>query len=154
MRMVLYQPEIAQNVGTILRTCACFGVHVDILGPIGFPFDHSKMQRAGMDYIEKCSFNKFSSWEEYKNLFLDKKWRIIATTPAGSKSHHKFAYKEGDIILFGSESTGLPEEIIKLSDEAIRIPMIKGLRSLNLAISCGIILGSALSSLGVFDNLS
>ena len=156
MRVVLCQPEIAQNVGAILRTCACFGVHVDIIDPIGFAFDQRKMQRAGLDYIERCSFTRFSSWDKYKSLYLDnsKDLCLVATTPSGSSPHHKFNYKPHDVILFGSESQGLSNELIRLSHKTLRIPMQQGLRSLNLAISCAIILDSALSHLGVFDKLS
>ena len=155
MRLLLYQPEIAQNVGTILRMCACFEIHVDIIGPCGFVFDDKKLRRSSMDYIDLCTYSLFDSWTHYEQEVLNfyKHKRLIVTTPRAETYHHCFDFQEIDIIMFGCESSGLPDEILQLSNHKISIPMASQARSLNIAMASGIVLSAALQKIGRFDQL-
>jgi tRNA (cytidine/uridine-2'-O-)-methyltransferase len=139
MRVALYQPEIPQNTGTIMRLCACMGVGADIIEPCGFIFSDRRMRRAGMDYIDQLDLRKFSSWDDYK---VDQ--RLILLTPYAETIYTDFNFNDDDILLLGKESTGVPESILNSDIEKVRIPMQPGFRSLNVAIACAMVLGEAL----------
>jgi tRNA (cytidine/uridine-2'-O-)-methyltransferase len=145
--IVLFQPEIAGNVGTIIRTCACFNVDLHIIEPCGFPFDVNRIKKSGLDYIEHVKIIRHLSIQDFfQNEVQQKNKRLILATTKGKTSYHKFNFQKNDLIIFGRESSGVTDEIKKMSYHQIFIPMQNNMRSLNLAISCGIILSKALES--------
>ena len=146
MRIALYQPDIPQNTGTILRLAACFGFPVDIIEPCGFALSDARMRRAGMDYIDHVDWMRHNSWER----FLEQRTagRLILLTTKADTALQDFTFKASDILLFGRESAGVPEEVHTHADARIAIPMQSGLRSLNLAVSASIAAWEALRQTG------
>lgn len=152
MRLALYQPEIPQNAGTMIRMAACFGLPVDIIEPCGFIFDDRRFERAGMDYLKETEINRYVSFDAY--LKEKPQGRLILLTTKSSLPYTRFQFEKDDILLMGRESAGVPEEVHKQADGRVLIPMKKQMRSLNVAISCGIVLGEAMRQTGLFNNLS
>lgn len=142
MRIALYQPDIPQNTGTILRMAVCFGVPVDIIEPCGFIFDDKQLKRAGMDYLPKADLTRYLSWEHY--LKEKPTGRLVLLTTKSSTLLSDFTFKPDDILLFGRESCGVPDDVHNAVDARVRIPMKTDERSLNLAISCAITTAEAL----------
>jgi tRNA (cytidine/uridine-2'-O-)-methyltransferase len=142
LHLALYQPEIPHNTGTLLRLGACLGVHIDIIEPCGFIWNHPSLKRSGMDYLEKVSYARFRDFEEFLETY-QKTHRIIAVAPQGKTSFYDFHFQKDDILLMGRESDGLPQEILEKLD-SITIPMTGDVRSLNLAISAAIVITEAL----------
>lgn len=140
-RLALYQPEIAQNTGTILRTCACLGVSVDIIEPCGFLFNSSKFKRSAMDYIHYVDIQRHNSWEDF---YVQRKGRLLLLTPYAQQSYYEMDYMESDILILGQESCGVPDSVMKQSDMLVKIPMKSGMRSLNVAIAGAMVLSEAL----------
>ncbi len=136
-QIVLYQTDIAQNVGSILRMAVCFGVPVHLIEPMGFVWDDSKFKRSGMDYIDRANITRHNSWQH----FMDNKGegRLVALTTKGSTPLPNFTFADDDYLLFGRESAGLPDSVHQQCDERVIIPMQKGERSLNIAQSCAIV---------------
>lgn len=151
MRITLYQPDIPQNTGTILRMAVCFGLPVDIIEPCGFLFDDKQLKRAGMDYLPKANLTRYPSWDDY--LKNKPKGRLVLLTTHGSTPLTDFAFKEDDILLFGRESAGVPEHVHTQADARILIPMVATERSLNLAVSCAITAGEALRQTNLFPKV-
>lgn len=144
MNIALFQPDIAGNVGTILRLSACLGVTCDIIEPCGFAFGERGLKRAGMDYAASANINRHLDWEHFEAQATEKSQRIILMTIKGSKPLHQATFKSDDIILMGSESSGVPQYVHERADARIHIPMQAGFRSLNVAVSAGMALGEAL----------
>ena len=143
MKILLYQPDIAGNVGTIMRMSVCFDLELNIIEPCGFPFDENKiMKRSAMDYLDNVKLKRYSSFEEFKEN--NKDCRVILLTTKSSVPYHTFSFKENDVIMVGRESAGVPEEIQNSVDSRLLIPMKNGARCLNVAISLSIVLGEAL----------
>ncbi|MBR2140965.1 MAG: tRNA (cytidine(34)-2'-O)-methyltransferase [Rickettsiales bacterium] len=143
MKILLYQPDIAGNVGTIMRMSVCFDLELNIIEPCGFPFDENKiMKRSAMDYLDNVKLKRYSSFEEFKEN--NKDCRVILLTTKSSVPYHTFSFKENDVIMVGRESAGVPEEIHNSVDSRLLIPMKNGARCLNVAISLSIVLGEAL----------
>ena len=137
-KIALYEPDIPQNTASIIRTCSCLGVQLEIIEPCGFLFTDKRFKRVVMDYMEEDKIKFYKSSEDF---FNDKKnQRIILITTKAIKSYTEFAFKISDTILFGRESAGVPNKVHKIVYEKLKIPMIKNKRSLNLATSVGIIL--------------
>ena len=134
MRIALYQPEIAGNLGTILRTCACLNVEVDIIEPCGFPFSDRSLKRAGMDYFEHVRYTRHADWDAFRASCDSRKARIILLSSKADQPHFGFAYRT----------------VHDQCDGRITIPMSPGMRSLNLAVSAGMALGEALRQTGQF----
>jgi tRNA (cytidine/uridine-2'-O-)-methyltransferase len=141
MRLALYQPDQAGNVGAILRLAACLGVPVDIVEPCGFAFSDRALKRAGMDYAEIAHVVRHSGWEPFARAATG---RIVLLTTAGGISLHEARFEPDDIILLGSESRGAPPEVHEAAAMRIRIPQAPGTRSLNLAAAASISLAEAL----------
>lgn len=142
--IALFQPEIAGNVGTIIRTTACFAAPLHIIEPCGFPFDMQRIKKSALDYIEHAQIIRHASFDEfYAAQIAAGKSRLILATTKGSQDYRQFNFAENDIIIFGQESAGVPDYIAQKADAKIFIPMQNQMRSLNLAISCGIILARA-----------
>ncbi|MBU1209640.1 MAG: tRNA (cytidine(34)-2'-O)-methyltransferase [Alphaproteobacteria bacterium] len=148
MRIALYQPDIAQNTGTLLRLGACLGVAIDIIGPAGFDMSGRALKRAGLDYLgdvelqQHVSFSAFDEWRRHRGFRL-----VLATTKA-EQAYTEIAYRGGDIVMMGRESAGVPDEVAALADAAVKIPMREGMRSLNVALAAAMIVGEGLRQLG------
>ena len=142
--IALYQPDIPQNTGTLLRLAACMDVTVHLIEPAGFPLSDHSLKRAGMDYIERAKLQRHMDWESFRDWQIAEKRRLILMTTKGSQPYTKFAFKKDDLILMGRESAGVPEEVHKVADARLLIPMKNGMRSLNMAVSTGMVLGEAL----------
>jgi tRNA (cytidine/uridine-2'-O-)-methyltransferase len=147
MRLALYQPDQAGNVGAILRLGACLGVAVDIIEPCGFAFSDRALKRAGMDYAEMASVTRHSDWNAFQVQLAG---RLVLFTTAGALPLPKAEFVAGDTLLFGSESRGAPEEVHERAELRVRIPQAVGTRSLNLAVAAGIGLAEALRQTGLW----
>lgn len=145
MRIALYQPDIAGNVGAILRLAACYGVAVDIIEPCGFAFSDKRLARAGMDYAAAATLMRHADWSAFD---AQRTGRIALLTTRGAVPLHQAAFAPDDIILMGSESTGVPDAVHDRADLRIRIPLQPGFRSLNVGMSAGIALTEALRQTG------
>ena len=146
MRLALYQPDIPQNTGAILRLAACFGLAVDVIEPCGFAFDDRRLRRAGMDYLDHVELHRHRSWEAYQAA--RKTGRLVLLTTKGAVPHTDVRFEEADSLLLGRESAGVPEDVHAAADVRIRIPMRAGLRSLNVAMAAAIVAGEAMRQLG------
>lgn len=149
MRLALYQPEIPQNTGTLLRLAACMGVPIDLIGPLGFVLSDRHFKRAGMDYIEKASFNIFSSWHDFCQT--RQSVRYIALCPRSKTPYTQFQWQFNDVLLLGRESSGLPSDVMSGVTHTTRIPQVPNTRSLNIAVAASMILGEALRQMHAFD---
>jgi tRNA (cytidine/uridine-2'-O-)-methyltransferase len=141
MRLALYQPDQAGNVGTILRLAACLGVPVDIVEPCGFPWGDKALKRAGMDYAEMANVTRHASWPEFD---ARRSGRLVLLTTAGDTRLDEAGFARDDVLLLGSESGGVPQEIHDRAALRVRIPQVHGTRSLNIAVAAGIGLAEAL----------
>ena len=142
MRLALYQPDIPQNAGALLRLGACLGVPVDIIEPCGFVLDDARLKRAGMDYLGAADWRRHASWAAF---WRDRPaGRLLLLTTRADRRYDGFAFAASDTILVGRESAGAPEEIHRACDARLRIPMRPGMRSLNVALAAAMVLGEAL----------
>ena len=144
MRIALYQPDIPQNTGNIFRLGACLGISVDIIEPTGFIFDDKKFKRSAMDYIDHINYKRHIDWQHFYDWAKDKKFRLILMTTKSKKSLYSFEFHPSDILLFGRESAGVPENIHNIVDHRLTIPMKNGVRSINLSSSVALVLGEGL----------
>ncbi|WP_367281176.1 tRNA (cytidine(34)-2'-O)-methyltransferase [Sneathiella sp.] len=152
MRLALYQPDIAPNVGTMLRLGACLGVPVDIIEPCGFPFGAKDLKRAVMDYADAADVTRHISWQEFATHKNGK--RLILLTTKADTAYTDFTFTESDILLLGRESAGVPQEVHDLADHRLIIPMTEGMRSINIALSAAMVLGEALRQTAGFPKPS
>lgn len=143
-QIALYQPDIAQNVGTILRLGACLGVTIHIIEPCGFPIDDRKFRRAGMDYINHVSQHRHVDWDAFLAYAKSNNQRIILLTTKTQQPFYDMLFQPDDILLFGRESAGVPEEVHSRADCQLTIPMQPGMRSINLAMSVAMVTTEAL----------
>ena len=144
MRIALYQPDIPQNTGNIFRLGACLGVSVDIIEPTGFIFDDKKFKRSAMDYIDYIDYKKHIDWQHFYDWAQENKFRLILMTTKTAKSFYKFQFHSSDILLFGRESAGVPDNVHQVVDHRLTIPMKEGVRSINLSSSVALVLGEGL----------
>ena len=149
--IALYQPDIPQNTGTLLRLAACTDVTLHLIEPAGFPLSDHALKRAGMDYIERAKLQRHMDWESFREWQQAEKRRLILMTTKGSRPYTQFAFKKDDLILMGRESSGVPEDIHQIADARLLIPMRNGMRSLNMAVSTGMVLGEALRQTDCFS---
>lgn len=140
--IILFQPDIAQNFGSILRLGACMGLPVHVVEPCGFPLDDRRVRRAGMDYIEGAELVRHESWEAYCEARADR--RKILMTTKGAQPLYPFEFTENDDIIFGRESAGAPDEVHDAADHRLLIPMPGQGRSLNLAMSAAMVAGEVI----------
>jgi tRNA (cytidine/uridine-2'-O-)-methyltransferase len=148
MRIALYEPDIPQNTGTILRLCACFGIEAHIIGPAGFPTTDRAFRRAGMDYLDAVEIVRHRSWQDFAAWRGSRGHRLVLFTTAASLSYLDYRYETDDVLLFGRESAGVPAEVQQAADAQLRIPMRPGLRSLNVAVAAAMAAGEALRQTG------
>ena len=144
MRIALYQPDIPQNTGTILRLCACLGVEAHIIAPAGFPTSDRAFRRAGMDYLDAVALVRHSSWQAFETWRQAQSARLLLFTTAATLSYLDYRYRANDVLLFGRESAGVPVEVHDAADVRLRVPMQPGLRSLNVAVAAAMAAGEAL----------
>jgi tRNA (cytidine/uridine-2'-O-)-methyltransferase len=147
MRLALYQPDIPQNTGAMLRLAACFGLDVDLILPCGFVLDEPRMRRAGMDYIDRVHLSKHSSWAAYREARRQTEGRLVLLSTSGDRPYTDFAFAAEDTLLVGRESGGVPLEVHDAADARLVIPMQPGLRSLNVAMAAAIVAGEAIRQL-------
>jgi tRNA (cytidine/uridine-2'-O-)-methyltransferase len=148
MRLALYQPDIPQNTGAMLRLAACFGLGVDVILPAGFLFDDKRLRRSGMDYIDLVTIAKHSSWIAYREARRHDEGHLLLLTTQGDVPYTAFAYGPADTLLVGRESAGVPLEVHEAADARLAIPMQAGLRSLNVAMAAAIVAGEAMRQIG------
>src|SRR5471030_1079151 len=135
MQIALFQPDIPQNTGTILRLCACLDVAAHIIEPAGFPVSDRHFRRAGMDYLDQLSLMRHDSWSKFEQWRNDAAYRLILFTTGGISSYLDYRFGPTDILLFGRESAGVPAEVAAIADARLVIPIVAGLRSLNVAMA-------------------
>lgn len=147
MRLALFQPDIPQNTGTMLRLGACVDVALDIIEPCGFVFSEKALKRAGMDYLDLVSYRRHDSWAnflQYRQEHCEEYGRIVLLTTHSNEPYYDFKFEENDILLLGRESAGVPEEVHQTVDARLLIPMNEKARSINVAVSAVMVLGEAL----------
>ncbi len=147
-RIALFQPDIPGNTGTILRFAACMRIGVDIIEPAGFRLDDRSLKRAGMDYLELASLTRHANWQAFREWRKKQGTRLICLTTKADTAYTDFSFKPDDIILFGRESAGVPDEVHEAADVRLVIPMVGGARSINLALSVAMVMGEALRQTG------
>ena len=144
IRLALYQPDIAQNTGTMLRLAACLGVPVEIVEPAGFDVSDRNFRRSGMDYLERASVTRHISWRAFESWRAERKLKLVLATTKGGVAYVEHPFEPDDIVLVGRESAGVPDEVHEAADARVVIPMRPGLRSINVAAAAAMILGEAL----------
>ena len=152
MRIALYQPDIPQNTGTILRLSACLGVPIDLIGPAGFDYSDKSFRRAGLDYLDHVEIARHESFAAFEASLAsaDPPARLVLLTTHADETHIGFAFRASDVLLLGRESAGVPEAVHLRADARVRIPMRTGLRSLNIAVAAAMVTGEALRQTGGF----
>jgi tRNA (cytidine/uridine-2'-O-)-methyltransferase len=148
IRIALYEPDIPQNTGTILRLCACLGIEAHLIGPAGFATTDRAFRRAGLDYLDAVAIVRHRSWRDFEAWRDRERNRIVLFTTAASVSYLEHRYRADDILLFGRESAGVPRNIHAAADARVVIPMRQGLRSLNVAVTAAMAAGEALRQTG------
>ena len=159
MRLVLFEPDIPQNTGALLRLGACLGITVDIVEPCGFLFDDKRLRRAGMDYLEAVEMVRHRSWDAYRAAASNAAstaapGRLVLLTTRAPTRYTDFAFQSGDNLLLGRESAGVPEAVRAEADAHLLIPMRSGIRSLNVALAAAMVLGEALRQTDLFPKSS
>lgn len=144
MRIALYQPDIAQNTGTILRLCACLGIEAHIIEPAGFAVSDRAFRRAGMDYLDHVSLRRHVSWTAFEAFRREAGWRLVLLTTHARSSYLEHVFAPHDVLLLGRESRGVPEAVHQAAQARIAIPMKSGLRSLNVALAAACVAAEAL----------
>jgi len=145
MRLALFEPEIAGNVGAVMRLGACMGVTVDLIEPMGFDWDDKRVRRTAMDYIDHVDVRRHASFDAFRHTVPG---RLILFTTKGDRSPYRYSFDADDILLFGKESGGVPAEVAASADACLRIPIRPEVRSFNLAMSAALALGEALRQTG------
>ncbi len=153
MRLALFQPDIPQNTGTLLRLGACLDIELDIIEPCGFIFSERTLKRAGMDYLDMVRYRRHHSWEhflQYRAEHPEEYGRIVLLTTHASEPYYNFEFRPNDIILMGRESAGVPEEVHQTADARLLIPMNRNARSINVAVSAVMVVGECLCQVNGF----
>ncbi|MDB5654632.1 MAG: hypothetical protein JWQ94_2245 [Tardiphaga sp.] len=148
MRIALYQPDIPQNTGTILRLCACLDVEAHIIEPAGFPISDRHFRRSGMDYLDQVRIFRHDSWGHFVQWRTEQRLRLVLFTTKGAVPYLDHRYTAEDILLFGRESAGVPDQVAATADARVVIPIRADLRSLNIAMAAAMALGEALRQTG------
>ncbi|WNJ92084.1 tRNA (cytidine(34)-2'-O)-methyltransferase [Bosea sp. 685] len=154
LRLALYQPDIPQNAGTMIRLCACLGVTVDIVEPAAFDVSDRHFRRSGMDYLERAAIARHDSFAAFDAWRRAAGHRLILAETDGANTHTAFAFQPGDIVMVGRESAGVLPEVYAAAEASVHVPMRSGLRSLNVAVAAAIVLGEALRQVGGYPTPS
>lgn len=150
MRLALFEPDIPQNTGTIIRLAQCLAVPLDIIEPCGFVLEDKRLRRAGLDYLKRADLTRHDSWEAYQQSPARAAGRLVLLTTRATRSHLEFSFVPTDTLLVGRESAGVPDSVHEAADARLRIPMVPGERSLNVAMAAAIVFGEALRQTGGF----
>ena len=150
MRIALFQPDIPQNTGNIFRLGACLGIDVDIIEPTGYVFDDKRFKRSSMDYIDHIQYKRHLDWNAFYKWSKKNNFRLILFTTKTKKIYINYQFQYNDILLFGRESAGVPENVHNSVDEQLTIPMMKNLRSINVSSSVALAVGEACRQLELF----
>lgn len=142
MRIALFEPEIAGNVGAVLRLGACLGAQIDLIEPMGFAWDDKRVRRAAMDYIDHVAVVRHAGFDAFRETLAGS--RLVLFTTKSAQSAYEFTFQVNDVLLFGKESAGVPVAVAEASDARVRIPMRPEVRSMNLATTAALALGEAL----------
>jgi tRNA (cytidine/uridine-2'-O-)-methyltransferase len=152
MRLALFEPDIPQNTGAILRLAACLGVGVDLIEPFGFLWEDRRLKRAGMDYLDSVPLERHSSWAKFRTARGP--GRLVLLTTRATTPYHQFTFAADDTLLLGRESSGVPEEVHQAVDARVIVPMQPALRSINVAMTAAMVLGEALRQTGLLPDNS
>lgn len=147
MRLTLYQPDIPQNAGTLIRLGACLDVGIDIIEPCGFILDDRRLRRSVMDYADHADITRHSSWERFNQT---RQGRLVLLTTRAAVPHVDFSFQPDDILLLGQESCGVPDHVHDAADARVLVPMRQGARSLNVAVAAAIVVGEALRQTSLY----
>ena len=147
--IALFEPDIPQNLGAIMRLCACFGMPLHIIEPCGFPLDDARMRRVGMDYIHLVELHKHASWDQFYAWIEANQKRLLLLTTKSDYSYTSVTFTPQDVLLFGRESAGAPDYVHSAVHERITVPMHGAARSLNLAMSAAIVAGEVSRQLSI-----
>ena len=150
MRIALYEPDIPQNTGTILRLCACLRLEAHIIEPAGFPVPDRAFRRAGMDYLDQVAITRHGSIAAFEDWRRQERLALVLLTTGADRSYRDHAFRDDQVLLFGRESAGVPDAVHAAADGRLRIPMAEGLRSLNVAMAVALVAGEALRQTGGF----
>jgi tRNA (cytidine/uridine-2'-O-)-methyltransferase len=150
MRIALYEPDIPQNAGTILRLCACLGLEAHIIEPAGFPVSDRAFRRAGMDYLDRVALTRHGSFAAFEDWRRAQRLSLVLITTRAEASYLDHAFGTDEVLLFGRESAGVPDAVHQAADVRLRIPMREGMRSLNVAMAAAMVAGEALRQMGGF----
>lgn len=150
MRLALYEPDIPQNAGSLMRLGACLGVGIDLIEPCGFLLSDRGLKRAGMDYLKSADIRRHESWERFRAGLAPGRNRLVLLTTRGDMAYTDFAFAADDTLMVGRESAGVPDSVHAAADARLAIPLISGLRSLNVAQAAAMVLGEALRQTGHF----
>jgi tRNA (cytidine/uridine-2'-O-)-methyltransferase len=150
MRIALYEPDIPQNTGTILRLCACLGAEAHIIEPAGFPVTDRAFRRAGLDYLDRVSITRHASFQDFETWRRSGRLALVLLTTAATRNYLDHSFRDDQILLFGRESAGVPQAVHDAADARIGIPMREDFRSLNIAVAVAMIAGEALRQTGGF----
>ena len=153
MRIALYQPDIPQNTGAMLRTAACLGVAVDVIGPCGFVFSDKALRRVGMDYADRAHLTRHGSWEAFLALERIAGSRLVLLTTRAEVPYFDFRFRGDDVLVMGRESAGVPEAVAAAVDARLRVPLAPGMRSLNVVVAAAVVLGEALRQTEAFPGM-
>ncbi len=150
MHIALYQPDIPQNAGTIMRMAACLGLSLDLIAPAGFDASDRSLRRAGLDYLQHLDLTRHANWDAFEawRKSLSPIPRLVLLTTRAEKSYTDLTFRPDDILLLGRESAGVPEAVHQSVDARIKVPMRPGLRSLNVAMAAAMVVGEALRQTG------
>ena len=151
LRIALYEPDIPQNTGTILRLCACLGIAAHIIEPAGFPVTDRAFRRAGMDYLDQVAITRHGSFQTFEDWRGAERLKLVLLTTGAETYYLDHAFGDDQVVLFGRESAGVPEKVHAAADARLCIPMRAGLRSLNVAMAVALVAGEALRQTGGFE---
>ena len=150
MRIALYEPDIPQNTGTILRTCACLGAEAHIIEPAGFPVTDRAFRRAGMDYLDQVAITRHGSFAAFEDWRNAERLALVLLTTGAERCYLDHEFRDDQVLLFGRESAGVPDAVHQAADFRLHIPMHEGLRSLNIAVAVAMVAGEAIRQTGGF----
>jgi tRNA (cytidine/uridine-2'-O-)-methyltransferase len=151
VRLALYQPDIPQNLGAALRLSACLGVGLDVIEPCGFPLTDAAMKRVALDYGEKARVARHASFAEFRSAPERQDGRLVLVETDGAVSFQDFAFSTGDTLILGRESAGSPGELYAAAQASVRVPMVRGLRSLNVVTAAAVVLSEAMRQTGAWE---
>ncbi len=151
MRLALYEPDIPQNAGTLMRLCACMDVAVDLIEPCGFVLDDRRFRRSAMDYLDRLDLSRHLSWDAYSDAAPARGGRLILLTTKADTVYTDFLFQSGDTLLVGREGVGVPDAVHDAADARLRVPMAASMRSLNVAVAAAMVLGEALRQTAGFS---